>query len=186
MHYLLIPATHTEKLTTSILLAIPYYFLMVVLTYIIGTTIGITVQNLVFGLDMPMNYEFSNSINQFNGTPDELKVFTGSSIINTFGVFAFIQSLFLLGSLYFKRNSAVKTLLSIAFIVLISSLVQGMMFKLLFGSYSFSSMSFLNLNYDFSNSLTLNVMEVLYKVGFWLAIPFFWIVSYFRLTEKQV
>ena len=162
MHYLLIPATHTEKLTASILLTIPYYFLMVVITYIIGTTVGITVQNLVFGLDLPINYIFLSTLDNHPET-----VFANSNSMNTFVVFAFLQSLFLLGSISFKRNAAVKTMLSISLILAFYLLVQFLMYKI---DYSF----------------TFNKIEVLYKVGFWIAIPFFWVVSYFKLTEKQV
>src|ERR1035437_198639 len=40
MHYLLIPATHAEKLIINIILSTLYFFIMFVITYIIGTTIG--------------------------------------------------------------------------------------------------------------------------------------------------
>ncbi|MDD3488425.1 MAG: hypothetical protein EOM47_04220 [Bacteroidia bacterium] len=186
MHYLLIPATHTEKLVTSILISIPYYFVMVVLTYLIGSTVGVTLGNLLFELDLPYKYDFLYSTSVFNGLPANAHVFSDAGLLKTFVNFTFIQSLFLMGSLFFRRNAAVKTMFSTMIFGVVLLLVQLLLFRVLFGSFSMGSDQLMLSGGDVFDTDTFNLLSILQKAGTWLAVPFFWVVSYFRLTEKQV
>ncbi|MFT3753509.1 MAG: hypothetical protein QM800_11765 [Paludibacter sp.] len=62
MHYLLIPATHLEKLTTAILLSIFYYFAMILLTYTAGTILGTTFGNIFFDMNNPIQFALFQTI----------------------------------------------------------------------------------------------------------------------------
>ncbi len=186
MHYLLIPATHVEKFSSALLITIPYYFLMVVLTYFLGTTVGVTVSNLFFNTDFTYHYEFITQVNSMSMFGPVMSQFTKVSLLNTFCTFAFIQSLFLMGSLFFKRNAAVKTMLSVIILGFLLLMFQLLLFKILYGSFSFDSSRLVLNNFNPDASAFVNISTIVYKTLSWVTVPFFWIVSYFRLTEKQV
>jgi hypothetical protein len=183
IHYLLILATHAEKMIVAIVINTFYFFIMFLITYIIGTTIGSLIGNFIFSLNEPVNYsmlhETSNNMflakNSFlSGDFMFWKIFT---------VFASSQSIFMLGSIFFKRNAAIKTIsvfygFSIAFFI-----IEIFLLKLTIGSFSLKS-SMIGLSIPAEK-----MFSGFYYIGItitYLLILFFWIVAYFRLTEKQV
>lgn len=179
MHYLLIPATHLEKLITAILLNTFYFFVMMVGTYLIGTTLGITLGNLLWETNNPIQFGLFQSTMNFSEFNQPTL-----SLLDTFITFAGIQSVFMLGSIYFKGNSVGKTMLVIIAVSLAFALIELFLMKATFGSFSVNSQTF---------SLSINSpedlfpgLEIIGKTIKYSLIPFFWIVSYFRLTEKQV
>ena len=191
MHYLLIPATHTEKLTASVLISIPYFFLMILLTYVIGTTLGTTVTNFFIPVEMPYSYDFitqrSNSQGLDNmGLGDDFLNLGEYRLLSNFASLALWQSLFIMGSLFFKRNAVVKTMLSLVLLVFIVFIVQLLIFKIMYGTFSFDSSHFMIHNFEPKDSFFVKLFVNGTTILSWLAVPFFWIVSYFRLTEKQV
>jgi len=178
MHYLLIPATNAEKLTASILISVVYCFLKVITCYTIGVTLGTIGANLIFGTNYPVQFEL------FRFGTDHLSLINERNLWTVFMTFTIIQSVFLLGSLYFKGNAIGKTLLSfIAFSILLG-IIEVIMLKLMFGTYHLNGQMF---------NLTVPADENLFP-GFktagiilkYATIPFLWTVSYFRLTEKEV
>ncbi len=186
MHYLLIPATHAEKLTASILLSTVYYFIMFLITYTIGNTVGTVLGNLIFSLNDPIDLSIFSTNAYVQNVPESLQFYVSNSIFKTFGTFAFIQSIFLLGSIYFKRNTVGKTMLTIALLVSFLTAIEIVFIKLSFGTYSLATNNIYLSHYDFNQSTTLNVISKTFEIGSYLVVPFLWIVSYFRLTEKEV
>lgn len=182
MHYLLIPATHLEKLVTAILLSTFYFLIMLIVTYIIGTTLGTALGNSIFDTHNAISLDLFNM--------DSVSKSWGNSTISHIGFaefllsFALIQSVFLLGSVYFKRNAIGKTFLTLISLAIIIGLVELIIFKVSFGAYNFSGQSY-HLNITMGDDLFPG-FEVVIKTLKYLLIPFFWVVSYFRLTEKQV
>ncbi len=186
MHYLLIPATHLEKVTTSILLSIFYYFAMILLTYTVGTILGTTIGNAVFNLNNPIQFELFQSpeynyvIN--NGIHTSYK--SGPGLLNMFIAFAGIQSVFILGSIYFKGNAIAKTILSIFGFAILLGIIEAILLKITFGSYHLDGQA-INLSFS-SVQNTSTVLEIVSTIIKYALIPFFWVVTYFRLTEKEV
>jgi hypothetical protein len=182
MHYLLIPATHTEKLVSSILLNTVYFFIMFLISYTIGTIFGITIGNLIFGFNHPLNFSLFQSgehINQFN------KIITNDfSLYDIFFTFAIIQAVFMLGSLYFKRNSIGRTFLTLIAVSIFLGIIELIMFKTTFGTYQLTG-QMINFSFPAEENLFsgLNIAGNIVKYAM---IPFLWLVSYFRLTEKEV
>ena len=125
-------------------------------------------------------------LREINGVPESLQHFVKNSIFKTFGTFAFIQSVFLLGSIYFKRNAVGKTMLAIAFFGTILIAIEILFIRISFGTYSLATNNLYLSHYDFNQSTTLNVLSKTFEIGSYLVVPFLWIVSYFRLTEKEV
>ena len=182
MHYLLIPTTQLEKLMTSILLSTVYYFIMFLITYTIGTLLGTLIGNLILSTQQPVGLDlfqidsiskvWENNIVHHNG------------FWNIFLVFALIQSVFILGSLYFKRNALTRTFLSLIIIMIVLGLIEVFLVRITFGTYQLSGQSF---KFTFGCGENLfSGFEIAGNIFKYLLIPFLWVVSYFRLTEKQV
>ncbi len=176
MHYLLIPATHTEKLVTSILINTIYFFVAFLITYIAGAAIGISLDNLIFGHNYPIQFnlftdKFSNQL--------DLEFLWWS-----FYAFAIVQAIAITGSLYFKRSAAMKTLLSLFIIFVVLGIFEISILKLMFGTYEISNRTFNLSPHDIEELFP--ALKTIFKIIGYLILPFFWSVSYFRLTEKQV
>jgi len=179
MHYLLIPATHFEKLTTAVILSTFYYFAMIVITYTIGTTLGTTIGNFFFESNNPI------VLGLFYSHAD---IYANShspmSLLNKFIFFAGIQSVFMLGSIYFKGNAVGKTFLAITAISIVFGIIELFLLKITFGSYHMDG-QMMNISID-SEQGFFSALGTASKVFAYALIPFFWVVSYFRLKEKQV
>ena len=181
MHYLLIPATHLEKLVTSILLSTVYYFIMLLITYIIGSFLGTTIGNAIFSLNNPVSLDLfqMDSVTKAWGN----NVVKQEGFWNIFFSFALIQSVFLTGSVYFKRNVIGRTFLAFILVCILLGIIEVLIFRLTFGSLNLNGQSF---NLSISGDKLFPGFESATQVLKYMMIPFFWLVSYFRLTEKQV
>jgi hypothetical protein len=182
MHYLLVPATHIEKLIINILLSTFYFFIMILITYLIGTTIGTVLGNLIFGTNSPISFDifYADSISK---TYNDIAIHH-IGFIDIFFSFALVQSVFLLGSIYFKGNAVGKTILSIIALAIVIGIIESVLLKLTLGSFSLSKNSFNLTIYD-GESL-FSGFDITSKIIKYMLIPFFWIVAYFRLTEKEI
>ena len=178
MHYLLIPATHFEKLTTAILLSTFYYFAMILITYSLGTIFGTTIGNFFFESNNPIVFRLLYS---------HADIYSGghiSGLFNKFIFFAGVQSVFMLGSIYFKGNAVGKTFLAITAISIVFGIIELLLLRITFGTYHLDG-QMMNISID-SEQGFVTALGTASKVFAYALIPFFWIVSYFRLKEKQV
>ena len=182
MHYLLIPATHTEKLIVNIVLSTFYFFTMILITYVIGSVLGNLLGNMIFDWNKPLNFElFNDSISNAWSSDKHNGVF------HLFMSFALSQSIFLLGSIYFKRSAVAKTFLSIILVAIVLGIIQYFIYRITFGSMH---MNHVSINFNLLNPIFVNEILPDYKIAGtifkYALIPFFWLVTYFRLTEKQI
>jgi len=185
MHYLLIPATHLEKVATAILLSVFYYFAMILATYIVGTTLGTTIGNIFFETNNPVQFALFQTPEYYvNNHALHTSYSAGRSLLNTFMAFAGIQSVFMLGSIYFKGNAIGKTILAIFGISLVLGLIELFLLKVTFGTYHLEG-QMMRLTIPAGQDLFpgLEIVGTIFKYAL---IPFFWVVTYFRLTEKEV
>lgn len=179
MHYLLIPATHTEKLVSNIIINTIYFFLAFLVTYIVGTYIGIHLDNMIFGHNNQVYFNLLND-NTFSITEGV------SNLWYLIYSFALVQAIAITGSLYFKRGAAMKTLLAIFIVIFILGIIEITMLKLMFGTYELSGQAMrMNIGPDEFNNI-FPAIRITGKIIGLATLPFLWIVSYFRLTEKQV
>jgi hypothetical protein len=188
MHYLLIPATHLEKLVTGILLSTVYFFIMLIITYSVGSILGTTLGNTIFGTNNPISLNLLqiDSISEVWGYKVKLmgnNVDIHNGILSIFFNFALIQSVFILGSVYFKKNAIGRTFLTVIFFTILIGLLEVLIFRLTFGQLSLVGQSF---NMSISGDNLFPGFEQAGKIVKYVIIPFFWVVAYFRLTEKQV
>lgn len=181
MHYLLIPATHAEKLIINIILSTFYFFIIFLITYIIGTTIGTYLGNYIFSMNNPIDFEL------FQTNSDHMHMTGHFGLWNTFMTFAGIQSVFMLGSIYFKGNAIGKTFLAVIGISITLVIIELLLLKVTFGTYQLNGqMINFNINYNADHMFGSQISQILSGVVKYALIPFLWVVTYFRLTEKQV
>lgn len=178
MHYLLIPATHLEKLVSGILLSTVYFLIGVLTCYFIGNTLGIHVGNMIFNTENTVHFQLFETANEIN------RMSSGPSYLDMFVGFAIVQSIFLLGSIYFKRNAVGKTILSIIAFSIVIGLIELALIKLNFDTTSITNQN-INIQVLDINSMFPG-LDVVGQVIKYATAPFFWVVSYFRLTEKEV
>lgn len=181
IHYLMIPTTHFEKLVTSIILSIFYFLSAVLITYVIGNTIGTYAGNMIFGLHDPVHFELFNLGNnsiQYSGNDVD------HSLFGLFLSFAISQSLFILGSIYFRKNAVGRTFLSMIALTTVLIIIEVLFLKVAYGSVEIQTHN-IHLTNDAAQKLFQSWITV-WQIGKYCAIPFLWVVSYFRLTEKEV
>jgi len=184
--YFMVPATQLEKLTVAIVITTVYYFAMMIMVYIIGNLLGTFLNNMLASMDFLHNgFNFSNSSLQWKlleetGSPTHIMKLWGlenmrwiGSIFRSFSIF---QPLFLCGSIYFKKNQAFKTFSSVSFIYLLLAILMQIEVKFILGEFP------TNVGYELERTFF-----YMAKIFLYLLHPlFFCVVSYFRLTEKQV
>jgi hypothetical protein len=184
MHYLLIPATHLEKLISNILLVTVYFFSMIVIVYSIGNIAGTSLYNLLFSHSDPVTWEFFNSTNS-HSFGNSIDLIQGNAFLSMIVTFLTSQSIFMLGSVYFKRGALGRTWLALFALTIILGIIEVFILKGLFGGMS-SIRNMNSISIMSGNSTTITMIENGFKIFSYLLIPYLWLVTYFRLTEKQV
>jgi len=187
--YFMIPATQLEKLIVGVVMTSFYYFAMILVTYAIGNLLGTLLNNLIANININMVMWVS----LFHYSPLQWKLFeipyepvmsifaqsSSSFCFRLFEVFLYLQATYLLGSIYFKRNHFFTTFLAKNVIGLVLLIVFIVELRLIFGGFSITLND--RLSFDF-----VRIVSNVFRTAIWLIPLFFWIVSYFRLTEKQV
>ena len=181
--YFMIPATHLEKLTVGIVMTSFYYFAMMIIAYIIGNLLGTLLNNILASMNFSVigiNIFYHSSLQWKMFITDSSYPFAniGHRSYYLFLFFLFGQSVYLLGSTYFKNNQFLKTFLATNIIQLCLFILFAIKIWLFIGN---GGLTIENTSYDFS----MMVGKILRYIIYFLT-PFFWVVSYFRLTEKQV
>jgi hypothetical protein len=187
--YLLLPVSLLEKLLTALLFSVILYFICYTAVYYIVDFIMVKVSNSL----MLTRYEETKSGHY---APQEIvNVFVSPfSSVNLFFymllTYFSIQSIFMLGSVYFAKHSYIKTLVwgLIVFLVLVfwehkiveSFMPHGSFFKpfVKYRVFENGKELMIRLPEWFSSILLFLMMYTLP--------PMLWIVTYFRLKEKEV
>jgi hypothetical protein len=91
----------------------------------------------------------------------------------------------MLGSVYFKRGALGRTWLALFALTIILGIIEVFILKGLFGGMS-SIRNMNSISIMSGNSTTITMIENGFKIFSYLLIPYLWLVTYFRLTEKQV
>jgi hypothetical protein len=191
--YFMIPATQLEKLTAGILMTTFYYFGMMLIAYILGNLLGTFLNNVLASIDF-----FSSTLGLFHKTSlkwvlfqtvteadillnGELITFSYSYLKSFFGIFVWIQSMYLLGSIYFKNNQAFKTFFATNIIQVLLLIVFIVEFYFIIGEAASE------IHWQAEDFLYWKQMARMGATVLCYTLPvFFWVVSYFRLTEKEV
>jgi len=183
--YFMIPASQLEKVTVGVVMTSFYYFAMMIIAYVIGNLLGTFLNNIIASMNISII-----GINVFHHSFLQWKLF-GISIepwftekehtnflLYLFELFLVGQSIYMLGSIYFKRNQFFATFLTVIVTQLFLFILFLIELKLFLGVYS--------INFEINATDLGRMLSHIFKIGVWLLPPFLWVVSYFRLTEKQI
>ncbi len=164
--YLILPANTFEKLLSNWLLTSVIYILVAQVLLSLVLIISGLLSALIFSTQI----EFYNP-------------FTEAGFKNM-GIYVVTQSIFFLGALYFRKNNMLKTLLSLFVIIVVISTVSGLFGWIILGE--FNQINEENLPPQRLELFTDTIPQIA-RVLFWgLTAPFFLIVSYFKLKEREV
>ena len=192
LNYFMIPATQTEKLVASFLLTIVYFFGMMLVTYVMGNLAGTFLNNLIADADIlshgfftleqePLQWcllEVSKTEMIINGVD---KSYEGSSNLwLLFKTYILVQAMFTLGSLYFKRSAVFKTFLTLFIFTLVNAIIVGVWLKYWVEGWEGSG-RYMKITLDGETGPFGEIHPLAY-----IFVSYIWIISYFKLTEKEV
>ena len=173
--YLTLPGSIFEKYVEKLLLTSLVYVIGSVIFYFAFSLLASGVNLMVFGRGTAL-------FNPFN-----------IEILENIGRYLVLQSLFLFGAVYFKKQAFIKTVSSVFGLIIALSFFGFLMVRLVYWDYFSGVRDFPS--YDFSASFTFNdfvnswgsFFENLVIVLFWgITAPFFWILGFLRLRETEV
>jgi hypothetical protein len=187
INFLLVPASAFEKLLCSLLYTVLLFFALFTAGYYLVDLLMVTIANALPGADKLG--EKTSVINVFKII---IVRFNRDSTINFLLFFFSVQSAFLLGSVYFEKYSFIKTIISgfVACFILFCFMYFFTEHLLPDGDYPMGFLTAYRVYVDGVNDPLVQVPRWIGEV-FRFAImygvaPFFWLVTYFRLKEKQV
>jgi len=186
--YMTLPASAFEKLVSKLLV----------------TTVGFAVGSLVFFTATAAASEGLNRL--VFGVGHEFFNPFDPRILRAVGLYLILQSVFLLGSIWFKKTAFVKTALSVACLVLGVAIFSGIMARIILAghmvptsaSHGMVHMGALSLNWtnEFLEGIFgpggrgyagLMAFKLIGQILFFgLLAPVCWLASYFRLREVEV
>ncbi|MBN2601633.1 MAG: hypothetical protein JXR87_06545 [Candidatus Marinimicrobia bacterium] len=169
--FFMLPATTFEKFTSRLLL----------------TTIGYVVISVAFYFILNMVSLFLSTIILKSGFP----VFNplAKDMLLAMAIYLISQSIFLFGSIYFKNHAFMKTGLSLFGLSIAIGIFASIVFRIVYYDF-FHHMRFMD-NYMASDFIYLEkfgeTLLSIIKYIFWVFMaPYFWILAYLRLSEKEV
>jgi hypothetical protein len=197
MNYLIFPASHFEKLATGLLYGVLFFFIAYTAVYYLVTFPMVEIGNNLSNTykEAGESGQTSRLVNVFRGSFG-YDVYRGGP--NPFFIFILLyvaaQSAYILGSIYFPKFSFIKTTISLLIAALIITLFVSKVLHPMLpdrGYYNgLTSFRVLDGNrFDGpSRVVTLPgwISGIVWFVLQYAFAPIFWLVSYFRLKEKQV
>jgi len=191
IHFLLLPASLFEKLLNALLFGVILYFICYTLMfYVVDFTMVKVANGVMSNLaehDHSITYRAEEVINVF--FPKDFADGNGSVFI-LLGYFA-IQSIFLLGSVYFVKFQFIKTLVSglVVFLILVF-FVHKVLGSFMPPGGFFEPFKVYRIFDATKGELSVQLPEwlssiMLFLIKYALA-PCLWVVTYFRLKEKEV
>jgi hypothetical protein len=177
--YLNLPASPLEKLISKLLVTSVGYALGALIFYSLVSLLSEGINHLVFGYGHPL----------FNPVSRE--------VLLSVAVYLVTQSIFLLGSVYFRRLAFLKTVVAWNVFAIGTAILAGLITWLIFRGVYFEYLT-PEARGAFDSLADAGRFEALLEdtgQGFWLALrilfwavlaPVCWIITYFRLREKEV
>lgn len=160
MAYMLVPASRFEKLLSAIFITSVLFPIM---------------YSLIFFLVDGLFYIGLNATGVV--TVEAFSWFRGGELFHFIVPMLVVQSLYMLGSIWFGKRSLLKTTLSVVLFYGLMLIVVVFVFRA-----NVDSMGRMPLSFESSEVLDFVHFDILK----WIFPPFFWVVTYFRLSEKQI
>lgn len=171
MHYLLTPASQLEKWLSRFILTSGTFALFIWLLYGLSTIIFSAITNSIWELPV---------------TPFE---WLGEDTLFLLRIYLVLQSIFIAGSIFLGRLSFVTTPITIGVIGLLLFLLTIAYIRILLigitDGWDLSPNADYRNSTEWRNTVQFTLIPMLEQVFWWTLAPFFWVVSYVRLTEKE-
>lgn len=187
INFLLVPASAFEKLLCSLLYTVVLFFVVFTTAFYLVDVLMVAVANSLTGT--ATSAEKPSVVNVFKII---VVRFNRDSTVNFLLFFFSVQSVFLLGSVYFEKYSFIKTIVCgfAAAFVLFCFMYFFNDYLLPKGTYPSGFLTSYRVFVDGENDILIQVPRWIGEVFRFSAMygvaPFMWLVTYFRLKEKQV
>jgi hypothetical protein len=180
--YLLVPSSSEEKFLTTLLFGVFVFFIMCSSVFYIINYVAVTIANFKYGT----HWEVINllSLNRYDN------VFFDGPITDIFYLYFPIQALFLLCSVYFKKYSLFKAIVSVG-LLWVLFVVLFLFFRFLMppGRFADSINTYEVIEASGDNKLISIPPIIAYSTFIFfkfLVTPLLWATAYFRLKEKEL
>lgn len=183
INFLLVPASAFEKLLCSLLYSVVFFFIVFVGVFYLVDSLMVAIASTFSGNEKPTVFNVFKVI---------LLRFNKDSTINFLMFFFSVQSVFLLGSVFFEKYSFIKTIICgfIAGFVLFLFMYFFTEHLLPDGDYPRGFLTAYRVHVDGVNDKLVQlpgwIGELFRFIMMYAIAPFLWMVTYFRLKEKQV
>jgi hypothetical protein len=186
INFLLVPASAFEKILCSLLYTVILFIVVFTAAFYLVDALMVAIAKSFLVVDIPNKEQGLANVFEVGKLP-----FDGESNIHILLIFFAIQSAFLLGSVYYGKYSFIKTIIS-GFVVFFMFFCS---FYFLYdlmpeGGYSNGFFTSYRINNPGKDDYLVRIPgwlgQTLYYLLMYGIAPFFWIVSYVRLKEKQV
>ncbi len=185
--FLLVPASAFEKLLCSLLYTVLLFFVVFTTSFYLVDVLMVAIANT-----FPASSAWAAKPTVVNVFKIIIVKFNTDSTINFLLFFFSVQSAFLLGSIYFEKYSFIKT-------IIIGFVAGFILFCLMYffnelllpnGDYPSGFFTTYRVHIDGVNDHLIQVPrwigEVFRFLVMYAVAPFLWVVTYYRLKEKQV
>jgi hypothetical protein len=168
--FLMLPVSKLERLVNAWLLTTVLYPIIALL----GIALVLLLAHLILGITM---------------LPGAFSVVWSAKAFKIVLIYVITQSIFLFGAVYFRKHNFFKTLLSLIVIQNIIGVFFVIVGYLLFGTFNFDSEELIQ-NSSFSPAMegffTQTLPGIMKFVFYYLMIPFFLLLTWFGIKERQV
>lgn len=175
MHYIHIPASRVEKFFVNGALTLLIFPLLCFLLFYAATLFGNLIEPIMPSI---LNYK----------TIDISTLFPSSYTGKTVEQFVLVQAIFFLGALIFKKHPTTKTIISVIAFGVVIGVVQIPLAQFLWSNSEVElSLLFkgggLQIGGNIFDSTVLKYADQIFN---YIIVIFLWVVSYFKLKEKEV
>jgi hypothetical protein len=187
INFLLVPASAFEKLLCSLLYTVLLFFVVFTAAFYLVDFLMVAVANA-----LPTVQKLGGKTTVANVFKVIILRFNKDATINFLLFFFSVQSVFLLGSVYFEKYNFIKTIISgfVAGFVLFCFMYFFNEHLLPEGDYPRGFLTAYRVHVDGVNDRLVQIPRWIGDVFRFLVMyaiaPFLWIVTYYRLKEKQV
>lgn len=187
INFLMVPASTFEKLLCGMLYTVILFFIVFVALFYLVDVLMVNIINSIQGAEDP-----AGKAKVANVFKIILLRFNRDATLNFLLIFFSVQSVFFLGSVYFEKYSFIKTVISgfVGGFILFCLMLFFNEELLPRGDYPSGFLTAYRVHVDGVNDPLIQVPrwigEVFRLVMMYGVAPFFWLVTYFRLKEKQV
>jgi len=174
--YLLIPASPLEKVASRIVFYTVGWIVLTAVWYSLFILVSYAAGELLLGSHYPLHGPFH------------------PQLLTVYAHYIVLQSIFLIGAIYFRKTNFFKTVLAMFVLILILAFIMAFFFRIIFASYftgcclfDVAAWGLLEgiLPYHFSGLM--NIMNGVKNVVYWgICAPAAWVFTYIRFREVQV